>query len=169
MPLTQLPRQIRMTHEKELQKYCGQLPWLPLSLGGTLFDSVHHLKQHIADLVDRAEAGKLLEPSSAAEKVVMALLDYHPNAFMKKGGSNKDFVGIKVDLHEKANKAGERTKGVFVVRKHQRTQEEDVEVSRISDIYVTERPFHVLQLKSLFKAAHYESQVGVWPFPNYRL
>lgn len=124
---SELPRQIRMTREKELQKYCSQLPWLPLSLGGTAFNSVHHLKQHVADLLDRAEAGKLLKPSSAAEKVVMALLEYHPNAFMKKGGTNKNLVGFKVDLHEKANKAGERTKGVFAVRRHNQTQEEDVE------------------------------------------
>lgn len=119
-----------MSREKELQQFRRQLAGLPVSLAGTPFNSVDHLHKCMNDLLEKTEAGKPLKPGSVAEKAVLALLEYHPNAFVKKGGSDKAPCGIKVDVHEKANKSGEKSKCFFVLRKHNQTQEEDSEVSQ---------------------------------------
>ncbi|KAL8455503.1 hypothetical protein Emag_000632 [Eimeria magna] len=122
-----LPPRIRMSREKELQQFRRQLAGLPLSLAGTPFNSVDHLHKCMNDLLEKTEAGKPLKAESVAEKAVLALLEYHPNAFFKKGGADKTPYGVKVDLHEKATKAGEKSKCFFVLRRHKQTQEEDAE------------------------------------------
>lgn len=127
--LFQLPPRVRVSREKELQQLRRQLAALPLSLGGTSFNSVDHLQKCMHDLLDKTQAGQTLKEGSVAEKAVLALLDYHPNAFSKKGGHDKIPCAIKVDMHEKATKASDRTKCFFVVRKHKQSQEQDAEVS----------------------------------------
>ncbi|OEH79624.1 la domain-containing protein [Cyclospora cayetanensis] len=125
-----LPPRVRMSREKELQQFRRQLAGLPLLVAGTPFNSVDHLHKCMNDLLDKTEAGKTLKPDSVAEKAVLALLEYHPNAYVKKGGADKTPCGVKVDFHEKTNKAGEKVKCFFVLRKNNKTQEEDSEVCR---------------------------------------
>lgn len=72
-----------------------------------------------------------MKPGSPGEKTVMALLDYHPNAFFKKGGNDRDLIGVKVDYHSKAtSRSGEKAKCFFAIRKHKESGEEDSEVRR---------------------------------------
>lgn len=127
----QLPPRVRSSREKELQQFRRQLAGLPLTLGGAPFNSVDHLNKCMHDLLDKTEAGKTLKKDSVAEKAVLALLEYHPNAFVKKGGSDKQPVGIRVDLHSKTNKDGSPSKCFFVLRQHKQTQQEDAEVSEV--------------------------------------
>ncbi|KAL8437227.1 hypothetical protein Efla_006588 [Eimeria flavescens] len=122
-----LPPRIRMSREKELQQFRRQLAGLPLSLAGTPFNSVDHLHKCMNDLLEKTEAGKALKPESVAERAVLALLEYHPNAFFKKGGAEKTPCGIKVDFYAKGKEAAEKSKCFFVLRRHNQTKEEDAE------------------------------------------
>lgn len=103
-----------MSREKELQQFRRQLAGLPLSLAETPFNSVDHLHKCMNDLLEKTEPGKPLKPGSVAEKAVLALLEFHPNAFVKKGANDKTPCGVKVDVHEKATKSGEKSKCFFV-------------------------------------------------------
>lgn len=107
-----------------------QLAGLALTLGGIKFNSVDHLHKCLNDFLDKTEVGNALKPGSAGEKTLIALLDYHPNAFFKKGGNDKELIGVKVDYHNKAtSKSGEKAKCFFAIRKHKESGEEDSEVS----------------------------------------
>ena len=128
--MLQLPPRVRTCREKELQQFRRQIAGLPLSLGGASFNSVDHLNKCMHDLLDKTEAGKTLKKDSVAEKAVLALLDFHPNAFIKKGGHDRHPIGIKVDLHAKTNKDGSPSKCFFVIRQHKESKEEDAEVNK---------------------------------------
>ncbi|CDI78941.1 la domain-containing protein, putative [Eimeria acervulina] len=127
-----LPPRVRTCREKELQQFRRQIAGLPLSLGGASFNSVDHLNKCMHDLLDKTEAGKTLKKDSVAEKAVLALLDFHPNAFIKKGGHDRHPIGIKVDLHAKTNKDGSPSKCFFVIRQHKESKEEDAEDFSVS-------------------------------------
>lgn len=129
-----MPPRVRTAREKDLQTLRRQLCALPLTIGGVNFTSVDHLRSCINEFLQKTAVDQTLKPGSAAERAVKGLLDYHPKAFMKKGGRDREVSGIKVGLHEKTNnQTGERMKCFFVVRKKknatEESEEQDEEVS----------------------------------------
>lgn len=128
-----MPPRMRANREKDLQTLRRQLCALPLAIGGVSFSSVDHLRSCVQEFLQKTPVNQTLKPDSAAERAVKGLLEYHPKAFVKKGGRDKEVTGIKVGLHEKTNnQTGERMKCFFVLRKKKNSQadseEQDEEV-----------------------------------------
>nr|PIM01013.1 la domain protein [Toxoplasma gondii COUG] len=157
-----LPPRIRTAREKDLQTLRRQLAALPLSLGGIPFKSVEHLRMCMAEFLQKTPVDQALKPNSAAEKAVKGLLDYHPKAYIKKGGRDREVVGIKVGLHDKRDsQSGERSKCFFVVRKKKGAEqdEEDVEdfsVSKCISELAKDPPCEAEELNKLLRK-RYES------------
>ncbi|PFH35569.1 hypothetical protein BESB_052200 [Besnoitia besnoiti] len=158
-----LPPRIRTAREKDLQTLRRQLAALPLSLGGVPFKSVEHLRTCVAEFLKKTPVDQALKPNSAAEKAVKSLLDFHPKAYVKKGGRDKEVVGIKVGLHDKLDsQTGERTKCFFVVRKKKgaaesdEAEEEDFSVSKCISELAKDPPCDAEELKKLLQR-RYES------------
>lgn len=157
-----LPPRIRMAREKDLQTLRRQLAALPLSLGGVPFKSVEHLRMCMAEFLQKTPVDQALKPNSAAEKAVKSLLDYHPKAYMKKGGRDREVVGIKVGLHDKLDsQSGERSKCFFVVRKKKGEEqneedEEDFSVSKCISELAKDPPCDAEELNKLLQK-RYES------------
>ncbi|KAF8819241.1 hypothetical protein IE077_001341, partial [Cardiosporidium cionae] len=93
---TELPGRVRREREKLLIRQRNQLMQQPLLLAGQTFNNVDHLKMCVSELLGKTEENTQLKVDSAADKVVRAILGYHPSFEYKKGGSHVEIIGIKV-------------------------------------------------------------------------
>lgn len=153
-----LPARIRISRDRDLQTLRRQISALPLTLGGVPFKSVEHLRKCISEFLSKTPVGQALKPDSAAEKAVKNLLDYHPKAFMKRGGKDQEVVGIKVGLHEKIDsQTGEQTKCFYVLRKRRNApadaeiEEEDFSVSKCLAELAKDPPCNSEELNALLR------------------
>ncbi|XP_053991702.1 uncharacterized protein LOC128883404 [Hylaeus volcanicus] len=107
-----VPKGLVRDRVKDLQKLKASIASTPLSLGGTRFENVEHLRKCYKELLDTSPLGECLKPQ--AFTVIRAILNYHPNAAKKL----HQIKSIKVDLRQDVPSTPDSkpTKCFFIVR-----------------------------------------------------
>ena len=108
-----LPKNIVRDRCKEISRLKSEKKSMPLTVGGTTFENIEHLRKCCKELLDITPAGESLKPT--AFHVIRSLLDYHPNSSKKLHEIESIKTDLRTDIALKANE--EPPKCFFVVRK----------------------------------------------------